>query len=59
MRPEDPRGPSIARVVLIFGALASAPVLQGWTAAELGSTSSIGRPESLANRGAFSRFEAA
>jgi hypothetical protein len=57
MRPEDPRTHFLARVVLIFGALASAPVSQGWTVDDPGFSPSIGRQRRMAFRGAFSRFE--
>jgi len=57
MRPVDPRGPFVARVVLISAAFGSPGVFQGYTeAGPRGKT--VGRPRwGMAFRGALSRFE--
>lgn len=59
MRPEDPRGPCIAKVVLISAGLAAVSVFQGCTVGARGGARVGGPRPSMANRGAFSRFEAA
>ncbi len=59
MRPEDPRGPYIAKVVLISGAFASTGVFQGYTEAGDRGAWGGGPPGGMAFRGVFSRFEVA